>query len=125
MVHVVSMDDVMSDDGENAFQENEVSGGSLLAGDLDCAVSDQVVLTQRDLRWKVYSAPSSARPVDFRRHRPCPPTGFAAALSFSSVAPRSNPPATPKSSTDLPLSRAARYSPHFQHPQTLSRDVML
>lgn len=36
MVHVVSMDDVMRDDGENEFQENDVSGGSLDAGDFDC-----------------------------------------------------------------------------------------
>jgi hypothetical protein len=36
MVQVVSTDEVMSDDGEKAFHEKDVSGGSLFAGDLDC-----------------------------------------------------------------------------------------
>lgn len=70
MVHVVSIDDVMSDDGENEFQENEVSGGSLLAGDFDCGgVRINLCGCSRgDSRWKVYSAPSSAKPVDCRQN---------------------------------------------------------
>lgn len=131
MVHVVSIDDVMSDDGENEFQENEVSGGSLLAGDFDCGgVRINLCGCSRgDSRWKVYSAPSSAKPVDCRQNPYSrfpyhPSTGFAAPLLSSTAALRSNPPATPKSSINPPSSRAARYSPHFQNLQmTPSRDA--
>lgn len=42
MVQVVSIDEVTTDEGENAFHENEVSGGSFVAADLDCKdVTDQ------------------------------------------------------------------------------------
>jgi hypothetical protein len=42
MVQVVSIDEVTTDEGENAFHENEVSGGSFVAADLDCEdVTDQ------------------------------------------------------------------------------------
>lgn len=36
IVQVVSIDEVTTDEGENAFHEKEVSGGSFVAADFDC-----------------------------------------------------------------------------------------